>query len=67
MQSPTEIEKFDYDTMTISELEIEAGMDTGIIKDCWDRTPMHVAVSEEKESVVKCFIDYKGSLFLFLE
>ena len=65
LQSPTAIEKFDYDSMNISELEIEAGLDTSIVTECWDRTPMHVAVVEKKDTVVRCFIEYKGNVLLF--
>lgn len=65
IQSPTAIEKFDYDAMKVSELEIEAGMDDSVVTECWDRTPMHVAVSEENDSVLRCFIEYKGKLSLF--
>ena len=64
LQSPTLIEKFDYDSMNVSELEIEAELDVSIVTECWDRTPMHVAVAEKKDRVVRCFIEFKGSDFL---
>ena len=62
VQSPTAIEKFDYDAMTISDLEIESDLENDVITECWDRTPMHVAVTEKNESVLRCFIEYKGTL-----
>ena len=61
LQSPTAIEKFDYDSMNVSELELEAELDVSIVTECWDRTPMHVAVAEKKDRVVRCFIEFKGS------
>ena len=60
LQSPTAIEKFDYDSMNIDELELEAELDLSVVTECWDRTPMHVAVTEKKDNVVRCFIEYKG-------
>ena len=65
LQSPTALEKFDYDSMNISELEIEAELDVSIVTECWDRTPMHVAVAEKKDKVIRCFIEYKGSFQFF--
>jgi len=59
LQSPTAIEKFDYDSMNVSELELEAELDVSIATECWDRTPMHVAVAEKKDRVVRCFIEFK--------
>eukprot|EP00795_Rhopilema_esculentum_P015608 gene15608-6884_t len=61
VQSPTAIEKFDYDAMTISDLEIESDLDNDVITECWDRTPMHVAVTEKNESVLRCFVEYKDN------
>ena len=65
LQSPTALEKFDYDSMNISELEMEAELDVSIVTACWDRTPMHVAVAEKKDKVIRCFIEYKGSILSF--
>ncbi len=64
-QSPTHIENFDFDNMKINDLDIEAGIDSGIITECWDRTPLHMAIAERRESVIRCFIDYKGENFVY--
>ena len=63
--TPSVLEEFDFDNMKINELDLEVGLETGIIKECWDRTPVHVAISEKHDSVIRCFIDYKGKVYVY--
>lgn len=43
--------------MHVSNLDIEDGLHPDVITECWNQTPMHMAVTEKHKDVVKCFID----------
>ncbi|XP_047142037.1 rabankyrin-5 isoform X3 [Hydra vulgaris] len=64
IQSPTDVEKFDFDAMQITQLDIEDGLQQDVITDCWNCTPLHFAVIEKQEEIVKCFIKYSENASL---
>jgi len=57
INSPSQIESFDFDNMKISELYIMDGLHSDIVTDCWNRSPLHLAVTNKHREVVKCFIN----------
>lgn len=61
IRSPTQVEKFDFDKMHVSNLDIEDGLHPDVITECWNQTPMHMAVTEKHKDVVKCFIDQSNN------
>ena len=65
IQSPTDVEKFDFDHMQISQLDIEDGLQQDVITECWNCSPLHFAVIEKQEDVVKCLIKYSGADFFY--
>ena len=67
IHSPSQFESFDFDSMYISGLDIEDGLHADIISECWDRTPLHVAVTHKHADVVKCFTDQAGMYTSYLK
>ena len=58
IQSATQLEAFDFDNMYVSELDIEDGLHEDAVTECWNRTPLHFAISEQHKDVVVCFVNH---------
>lgn len=65
IKSADEVDNFDFENMKISLLDIEDGLHQKIISDCWNQTPLHMAIIEKHPVVVNCFIRQAGIISMY--
>ena len=60
IKSANQVDAFDFDAMHIYRVDIEDGLNQTVINDCWNRTPLHMAITQKYPQVVNCFIQHAG-------